>query len=111
MFKLLRLLRFQKLLNQSTFVNGIWEILNVETALMLKFTFLIGLFSHWIACLWGLIAFIEAKSFGDPMYTSLNWISNWYVPLAQLKQFGLHFLSRLNDLLFLGIMVRMLKVG
>jgi hypothetical protein len=78
LLKLLRLLRFRKLLEQSMFVNRIWETINVETALMLKFTFLIGLISHWIACLWGFIAFFEAKSFGDPMYESLNWISNWY---------------------------------
>lgn len=74
--KLFRLLRFRKLLEQSMFVKRIWEMINVETALMLKFTFLIGLISHWIACLWGMIAFIEARSFGDPMFENLNWIGN-----------------------------------
>lgn len=45
---------------------------------MLKFMFLIALFSHWIACLWGLIALIEAKTFGDALGTTVNWIANWY---------------------------------
>ena len=78
LFKLFRLARFRKLTEQSMFVKRVWEVLNVETALMLKFTFMIGLISHWIACLWGLIAFVEARSFGDPLLSSLNWISNWY---------------------------------
>ena len=46
---------------------------------MLKFMFLIALFSHWIACLWGLIALIEAKTFGDALGTTVNWIANWFI--------------------------------
>ena len=76
LFKLFRLLRFRKLLEQSVLVRRGWEIIKVEYALLIKFTFLIALISHWIACLWGMIAFIESRSFGDPMYETLNWISN-----------------------------------
>eukprot|EP00804_Cyclotella_cryptica_P028403 CCRYP_014196-RB/>CCRYP_014196-RB protein AED:0.13 eAED:0.13 QI:84/0.75/0.8/1/0.75/0.8/5/40/548 len=77
-FKLLRLARFGKLVNQSSIITRLWENINVETALALKFMFLIALIAHWIACLWGLIAFIEAKSFGDGLTTTVNWIGNWY---------------------------------
>ena len=48
MFKLFRLLRFNKLLSQSAIVSRVWEVMNVATALMTKFLFLICLFSHWI---------------------------------------------------------------
>ena len=77
-FKLLRLARFGKLVNQSSIITRLWENINVETALALKFMFLIALIAHWIACLWGLIAFIQAKSFGDSLATTVNWIGNWY---------------------------------
>eukprot|EP00956_Cyclotella_meneghiniana_P024715 scaffold50014_cov66-Cyclotella_meneghiniana.AAC.7 len=77
-FKLLRLIRFNRLCETSPFIKGIWERLNVEHALMMKFLFLIVLISHWIACAWGFIAFLEAQSFGDPLRDSYNWISNWY---------------------------------
>ena len=38
----------------------------------------IRMVQHWIACIWGFAAFVQAKSFGDELLTSLNWISNWY---------------------------------
>jgi hypothetical protein len=77
MFKLLRLVRFKKLITQSLIISRLWEVLNIETTLVLKFMFLIALFSHWIACLWGLIAFFEARSFGNELSDTVNWISNW----------------------------------
>lgn len=30
------------------------------------------------ACLWGFIAFAEARSFGDELMTTVNWIGAWY---------------------------------
>lgn len=34
---------------------------------------------HWIACIWGCIAFVEAgMSFGESLLTTTNWISHWY---------------------------------
>ena len=34
---------------------------------------------HWIACIWGCVAFVEAGlSFDDSLLTTTNWISNWY---------------------------------
>jgi len=78
LFKLLRLVRIKKIMQTSEVMSSIWERINVEMALTLKFIFMIILTSHWIACIWGLIAFQEAGSFGDPLLENLNWISNWY---------------------------------
>lgn len=39
------------------------------------------LVSHWIACIWGLIAFQEAGGLGDQALldpNKLNWIQNWH---------------------------------
>ena len=55
-----------------------WEHINVEFALMIKFVIMITLLAHWIACIWGLIAYLEAGTFGDGLGTSINWISYWY---------------------------------
>lgn len=77
-FKLLRLFRIKKIMQTSEVMSRFWERINVEVALTAKFCFMIILASHWIACIWGLIAFQEAGSFGDPMLESINWISNWY---------------------------------
>mmetsp|Transcript_5639 Transcript_5639/g.14109 ORF Transcript_5639/g.14109 Transcript_5639/m.14109 type:complete len:550 (-) Transcript_5639:868-2517(-) len=77
-FKLLRLARIKKLMNTSEMMSSIWERINVEIALAIKNAFMITLVSHWLACIWGAIAFQEAGSFGDPLLENLNWISNWY---------------------------------
>mmetsp|Transcript_20538 Transcript_20538/g.44575 ORF Transcript_20538/g.44575 Transcript_20538/m.44575 type:complete len:568 (-) Transcript_20538:1001-2704(-) len=78
LFKLLRLVRIKKLMYTSEVMSSIWERINVEIALTMKFVFMMTLVSHWIACIWGLIAFQEAGSFGDPLLEKLNWISHWY---------------------------------
>ena len=78
LFKLLRLLRIKKIMKSSEIMSRVWERVNVGLALTLKFLFMIILVSHWIACIWGLIAFLQAGSFGDPLLNKVNWISNWY---------------------------------
>ena len=75
LFKLFRLARIKKLMQTSEMMSSIWERINVELSLALKFTFMITLTSHWLACIWGVIAFQEAGSFGDPLLENLNWIS------------------------------------
>ena len=77
LFKLLRLLRIKKIMATSEVMRGLWERINIEIALSMKFIFMIALISHWIACIWGLIAYIEAGTFGDGLLNNLNWISNW----------------------------------
>ena len=77
LFKLLRLARIKKIMATSEVMRGLWERINIEIALSMKFIFMIALISHWIACIWGLIAYIEAGTFGDGLLNNLNWISNW----------------------------------
>ena len=77
LFILLRLVRIKKIMATSEVMRGLWERINIEIALSMKFIFMIALISHWIACIWGLIAYIEAGTFGDGLLNNLNWISNW----------------------------------
>ncbi|KAL7549143.1 hypothetical protein ACHAWF_012412 [Thalassiosira exigua] len=76
-FKLLRLLRIKRIMMTSEVMTRSWERLNIESTLVLKFVFMITVASHWIACIWGLIAFQEAGSFGAPLLQEQNWISGW----------------------------------
>ncbi|KAL3771101.1 hypothetical protein ACHAWU_006478 [Discostella pseudostelligera] len=78
LFKLLRLPRIKPLMASSEFVLRSWEQMNVEVALTVKFIFMITVVSHWIACTWGFIAYMEAGSFDSSMLDDINWISNWY---------------------------------
>lgn len=79
LFKLLRLLRIRKVMETSQLLSSVWERTNVEFALTFKLLFTMVLVSHWIACIWGLLAFQQAGSLGDPqLLENLNWISVWY---------------------------------
>eukprot|EP00584_Thalassiosira_punctigera_P010985 CAMPEP_0172545316 /NCGR_PEP_ID=MMETSP1067-20121228/15255_1 /TAXON_ID=265564 ORGANISM="Thalassiosira punctigera, Strain Tpunct2005C2" /NCGR_SAMPLE_ID=MMETSP1067 /ASSEMBLY_ACC=CAM_ASM_000444 /LENGTH=538 /DNA_ID=CAMNT_0013332031 /DNA_START=233 /DNA_END=1850 /DNA_ORIENTATION=- len=78
LFKLLRLLRIKKIMQTSEVMSRFWERINVQIALTTKFFFMIILVSHWIACIWGTIAFQQAGTFSYRMLDSINWISNWY---------------------------------
>ena len=78
-FKLLRLFRLKRLMSTSSVVDSYWERMNVMFSVIMKFLVMITLLSHWIACIWGCAAFLEAgMSFGDDLLTTTNWISNWY---------------------------------
>lgn len=78
-FKLLRLVRIRSVMRRSELMSGIWEILNVELALLVKFFFMIILMSHWIACMWGLIVYLSAGSFStESLLDNNNWLSHWY---------------------------------
>jgi len=78
-FKLLRLLRIKKIMQTSELMTKFWERINVEIALTIKFCYMIVLISHWIACVWGLIALQQAGSYAhSSLLDDLNWISNWY---------------------------------
>lgn len=78
LFKLLRLARIKKIMYTSELLAKFWERINIELALTIKFMFMIILVSHWFACIWGLIAFQEAGTFGDGILEKVNWISYWY---------------------------------
>mmetsp|Transcript_20730 Transcript_20730/g.46032 ORF Transcript_20730/g.46032 Transcript_20730/m.46032 type:complete len:584 (-) Transcript_20730:831-2582(-) len=77
LFKLFRLARINRVMKQSELINSMWERARIEVALCLKFSFTIVLVAHWIACMWGIIAYQSSQSFGDEMGDTLNWISNW----------------------------------
>eukprot|EP00585_Thalassiosira_rotula_P005600 CAMPEP_0196149044 /NCGR_PEP_ID=MMETSP0910-20130528/29000_1 /TAXON_ID=49265 /ORGANISM="Thalassiosira rotula, Strain GSO102" /LENGTH=574 /DNA_ID=CAMNT_0041411893 /DNA_START=89 /DNA_END=1813 /DNA_ORIENTATION=+ len=78
-FKLLRLLRIKKIMQTSELMSKFWEGINVEIALTIKFCYMIVLVSHWIACIWGLIALQQMESYvHSSLLDELNWISNWY---------------------------------
>ncbi|KAL7513771.1 hypothetical protein ACHAXN_013220 [Cyclotella atomus] len=78
-FKLLRLFRLKRLMKTSSVVDSYWERMNVMATSEYSFEFLYYSTKHWIACIWGVVAFIEAGlSFGEPLLTTTNWISNWY---------------------------------
>lgn len=84
-FKLLRLVRInariKKLLNTSETIAKMYENVNLGLSLTVKFTFLIILVTHWIACIWGFVAFIECGHTWEKevMLSTPNWITNWYV--------------------------------
>lgn len=79
LFKLLRLLRIKPLMASSEVVLRFWEQINIEVALTLKFVFMIAMISHWLACTWGFVAYLEAGTFGrEEFLENLNWLSNWY---------------------------------
>lgn len=77
--KLLRLLRIRKIMKSSEVISEIWERIDVQKAMAIKFTFEIIHISHWIACIWGAIALWEAGS-AEPedLLTKKNWIGTWY---------------------------------
>ena len=78
-FKLLRLFRIKKIMIHSELMSVIWERVNIEITLTCKIIFIIMLMSHWIACIWGLIAYVQAGSFSEEaLLSSVNWISWWY---------------------------------
>ncbi len=79
MFKLLRLLRIKPLMASSEIVLRFWEQINIEVALTVKFVFMMTIVSHWLACAWGFVAYMEAGTFEkDEFLVNLNWLSNWY---------------------------------
>ncbi|KAL3817490.1 hypothetical protein ACHAXA_007080 [Cyclostephanos tholiformis] len=77
-FKILRLVRIRQMMGNSNVLNGVWERIDIDTALFIQFLLKITVTSHWIGCIWGWIAFIEARSFGDSLLDSPNWIAQWH---------------------------------
>lgn len=94
LFKLLRLVRInariKKLLNTSETVAKMYEHVDLGISLTVKFLFLIVLVSHWIACIWGFVAFVEVghRWDKDAMKSAPNWIDNWYVEGPGLNPIG-----------------------
>mmetsp|Transcript_21424 Transcript_21424/g.32530 ORF Transcript_21424/g.32530 Transcript_21424/m.32530 type:complete len:583 (+) Transcript_21424:201-1949(+) len=86
--KLLRLLRIRSLTQESQVVINIRLKHNSRYIRLAKFSFLIILMSHMLACFWCWIAYIEngSLSFGE----SHNWISGWVDDNEPLSEKSLH---------------------
>jgi hypothetical protein len=65
-------------MGNSNVLNRAWERIDIDTALLIQFLLKISVTAHWIACIWGCIAYIEVGSFGDSLLDSPNWIGHWH---------------------------------
>ena len=77
LLRLLRIARIRSLAKSSLVLQEWWERQDVVHAMLAYETFLLMVIAHWISCIWCLIAFIEAGSFGDALADVPNWISQW----------------------------------
>ena len=78
LLRLLKIPAIKNLLHSSIAFQNYWEKQNVARSLFLTYIFQLILISHWVACFWSFIAFIQVKSFGTALEEETNWISNWY---------------------------------
>ena len=78
LLRLLKIPAIRNLLQSSIAFQNFWEKQNVARSLFLTYIFQLILISHWVACLWSFIAFIQVKTFGTALGEEANWISNWY---------------------------------
>jgi len=76
--RLMRIPRVNSLTKSSTAIQNWWGKQDVAQAMLITFMFNLIVVSHWIACFWSFIAFIQVRSFGSPLGQEANWISNWY---------------------------------
>jgi hypothetical protein len=66
------------MMGNSNVLNRVWERIEIDTALLIQFLLKISVTAHWIGCVWGYIAYIEAGSFGKSLLDTPNWIGHWY---------------------------------
>ncbi|KAL7543046.1 hypothetical protein ACHAXR_012355 [Thalassiosira sp. AJA248-18] len=78
LFKLLRIARINSLTKTSIAIQSWWERQDVARAMLASFILKLVVVSHWIACFWSFIAFVQVGTFGSDLGQKANWISNWY---------------------------------
>ena len=78
LLRLLKIPRAYKLINTSIAFQNFWEKQNVPRATLILFMLKLVMATHWLACFWSFIAFIQSLSFGDALMEEANWISYWY---------------------------------
>ena len=78
LLRLLKIPRAYKLINTSIAFQNFWEKQNVPRATLILFMLKLVIATHWLACFWSFIAFIQSLSFGDSLREEANWISYWY---------------------------------
>ena len=70
--------RVRLLIESSEWVSGLWTSFNIEKLKFIEFAFWVVLLTHWLGCIWGVIAFLEVGSFNqDDMLNSPNWMGHW----------------------------------
>lgn len=84
LLKLIRFVRVKAIMASSNVIRNIKERQKSYILDLMKFLFLIVTVSHFFACIWCLVAFIEAKGFSeDKLLANPNWIANWYTGNAE----------------------------
>mmetsp|Transcript_26213 Transcript_26213/g.56279 ORF Transcript_26213/g.56279 Transcript_26213/m.56279 type:complete len:418 (-) Transcript_26213:3523-4776(-) len=78
LLRLLRIPRVNSLTKTSIAFQNFWMRQNVARTMLASFIFKLVAVSHWIACLWSFIAFVQVWTFGDALGEEANWISYWY---------------------------------
>ena len=83
MLKLIRLVRVKTILSTSDVITTFRQKRNSQVLELWKYVWLIVIVSHWFACIWSFVAFIEAHGFDEEaMQTTPNWIGGWYADNA-----------------------------
>jgi len=79
LLKLIRLVRAKTILSSSDTVTSFQMKRNSQVLELWKYVLLMVVVSHWFACIWSLVAFIEADSLGvEQLMATPNWIAGWY---------------------------------
>jgi hypothetical protein len=78
LLKFLRFRRVSRILEDSEVVAHVRNSVNSQVLSLWYFLVLIFFTSHWMACSWCFVAFLETNSFGLNLYRTPNWIGNWY---------------------------------
>ena len=83
LLKLIRLVRVRTIIRASDTVTTFRMKHNSQVLELLKYVWLIVAVSHWFACIWCFVVFIEADNFSEKaMLATPNWIAGWYADNA-----------------------------
>ena len=78
LLKLIRLVRVRPILQSSEVVTNFSLKRNSQVIQLWKYVWLIIIVSHWFACLWSFVAFMEAGNLASGLLETPNWIGYWY---------------------------------
>lgn len=77
LLKLIRFVRLPAMLSSSDVIRNVRETQKTFVLDLIKFTTLIIMVSHFFACIWAFVAFLEAKNLDEGLICNPNWIGNW----------------------------------
>jgi len=78
LLRLLKLPRAWILIKTSYAFQSFWEQQSVPKTMLISFIAKLIVTTHWIACTWSFIAFIQVRTFGQALGEEPNWISYWF---------------------------------